>query len=386
MAHGCQAGLYPEALNEVLCTRIQRGEKYYSTYKLGAIASDVGAFSWFLDDHAQKVTESLLLKDRAFVHRQLGYGWRSLGRPCEAMKHYEAALGCLERLGGELREVATTGGLLSELLLQLGKGTEAVKMAEKSVKAADAMGDPKRRAICYTHWGNALLQTGDMNSCRVAFVEAERIARESSVGQHKGEDRSQQDQAAEPALSLGNNYRFCDWLLDRRNNSEEVIRRVKRTRAKERQDEDTRGAFARGFRAIILGRAFAQRKQHGDKERAERLLRHSVKELRNAARDDFMPRALLELTRVLDSQDEIRTRLDEAWEIAERGYMKLHMADILLYRARLFGSLKCEVRSVKYPWESLQADLAAARKLIEQCGYHRRDEELADAEEAAKSW
>ena len=25
-------------------------------------------------------------------------------------------------------------------------------------------------------------------------------------------------------------------------------------------------------------------------------------------------------------------------------------------------------------------------KLIEQCGYHRRDEELADAEEAAKSW
>jgi hypothetical protein len=37
---------------------------------------------------------------------------------------------------------------------------------------------------------------------------------------------------------------------------------------------------------------------------------------------------------------------------------------------------------VKYPWESPLADLAEARRLIETCGYHRRDEELADAEQA----
>jgi hypothetical protein len=30
-------------------------------------------------------------------------------------------------------------------------------------------------------------------------------------------------------------------------------------------------------------------------------------------------------------------------------------------------------------------DLAAAEKLINECGYHRRDEELADAKEAAKN-
>ena len=34
----------------------------------------------------------------------------------------------------------------------------------------------------------------------------------------------------------------------------------------------------------------------------------------------------------------------------------------------------------KYPWESPAADLAEAKKLINACGYHRRDEELADAE------
>ena len=36
----------------------------------------------------------------------------------------------------------------------------------------------------------------------------------------------------------------------------------------------------------------------------------------------------------------------------------------------------------KYPWESAEADLAAAEKLINDCGYHRRDEELADARQA----
>ena len=68
--------------------------------------------------------------------------------------------------------------------------------------------------------------------------------------------------------------------------------------------------------------------------------------------------------------------LDEAWEIAERGPMKLHMADIHLHRARLF------FREKSYPWKSPQADLAAAEKLINDCGYHRRDEELADAKRA----
>ena len=35
-----------------------------------------------------------------------------------------------------------------------------------------------------------------------------------------------------------------------------------------------------------------------------------------------------------------------------------------------------------YPWKSPQDDLAAAETLINDCGYHRRDEELADAKRA----
>ena len=58
--------------------------------------------------------------------------------------------------------------------------------------------------------------------------------------------------------------------------------------------------------------------------------------------------------------------------------MRLHLADVLLYRARLFSR---EEQS-KYPWESPAADLREARRIIEQFGYKRREEELADAEQA----
>ena len=61
--------------------------------------------------------------------------------------------------------------------------------------------------------------------------------------------------------------------------------------------------------------------------------------------------------------------------------MRLHMANIHLYRARLF------FREKEYPWNKNPDgsprgpadDLAAAEKLINSCGYHRRNQELADA-------
>jgi hypothetical protein len=104
-----------------------------------------------------------------------------------------------------------------------------------------------------------------------------------------------------------------------------------------------------------------------------------VDDLRRAGQLDDMPRGLLTRAslRFLDGDAAgACADLDEAWDVAERGLMKLHIADIHLYRARLF------FRENHYPWKSPQDDLAAAEKLINDCGYHRRDEELADAKRA----
>jgi hypothetical protein len=108
--------------------------------------------------------------------------------------------------------------------------------------------------------------------------------------------------------------------------------------------------------------------------------------LRDAGAKHHQPRGFL--TRALyravtgdfpGAQDD----LDEAYDIAERGPMKLFLADIHLHRARLFWL--CAMRPPEYPWESPERDLAEARQLIEECGYWRRKEELEDAEAALRS-
>ena len=120
----------------------------------------------------------------------------------------------------------------------------------------------------------------------------------------------------------------------------------------------------------------------------------AVAGLRRAGSQNYIPLGLLTrawlrfLIGVRTGPESAQADLDEAWEIAERGPMRLHMADIHLYRARLFHAVK------PYPWNKNpdgtargpKDDLAAARKLIEQCGYGRRKEELEDAEAAAKNW
>lgn len=108
----------------------------------------------------------------------------------------------------------------------------------------------------------------------------------------------------------------------------------------------------------------------------------TIARLQQSRRIDFLPAALLSRSWLrfhygaTIGPDSAQSGLDEAWEIAERGSMRLFMADVHLYRARLF------FREKKYPWQSAEKDLEEAGRLIQECGYHRRDEELADARAA----
>ena len=128
--------------------------------------------------------------------------------------------------------------------------------------------------------------------------------------------------------------------------------------------------------------------EHTNSTNAETEINLAVTYLRRASQQQYLPRGLLTRAWVRvfrlrsatasdsDALNEAIEDLNEAWEIAERGPMPLHMADIHLHRARLFG------RVSPYPWESPQADLDAARRLIVKHDYGRRKVELEDAEKA----
>jgi hypothetical protein len=117
-------------------------------------------------------------------------------------------------------------------------------------------------------------------------------------------------------------------------------------------------------------------------------LQRAVDDLRRANMQGYLVRGLLTrawpraVTGACTGSQSAQEDLDEAWEIAERGPMPLYMADIHLYRARLFGL--SQNRPATYPWESPQHDLAEARRLSEKHRYSRREEELVDAEAAAR--
>ena len=104
--------------------------------------------------------------------------------------------------------------------------------------------------------------------------------------------------------------------------------------------------------------------------------------------------------RAVGDWDGAKSDLNEAKEIAEPGLMRLYWCDCALEGARL-ALARCEAfaplnglveRSLGRPVppdataaaalrEEAQKELDVARKLITECGYHRRDEELAELDE-----
>jgi hypothetical protein len=80
VAHGCLAGLQKQACDEVYHARILRGSEAYSTFKLGAIGSDLGAVTCFFETQwslvspriSKKSTQAALLSDAAFCLFSLG--------------------------------------------------------------------------------------------------------------------------------------------------------------------------------------------------------------------------------------------------------------------------------------------------------------------------
>jgi tetratricopeptide (TPR) repeat protein len=107
---------------------------------------------------------------------------------------------------------------------------------------------------------------------------------------------------------------------------------------------------------------FAQAAEHLD---------HAVEVLRQAGTEDHLPRGLLAraaLHRLRGDQAAATADLSEALEIAERGGMRLHACNAHLEWARL--DLQ------QGDAEAAGKHVAAARKLVAETGYKRREREV----------
>jgi hypothetical protein len=354
----------------------------------------------FFERPWRELSPHLSAADQAWLLSAAAYDLRALGRLTGAVEPMRAGLEMAVEQE-DWHNAAIAAGSLSELELTLGEMPAALADAERSVEFADCSGDAFQREARRTDYADALHQAGRGDEAQQRFAEAESMQAER--------------QPQYPWLYSLRGFQYCDLLLsdaecatwrrqlacslgaaprqlcaaDRERQTEhqhacgQVIERVMKW-FEWRVPSDSLLTIA--LEHLTLGRAALYRAllAHADVSTPASLLTAhltaAVDGLRAAGQMHELPRGLLTRAwqrHVLGNTSGASADLDEAWEIAERGPMPLYQADILLTRARLF---------FRNDLATARDNLAAARRLIAQHGYHRRDAELADAEAALRLW
>jgi tetratricopeptide (TPR) repeat protein len=396
VAHGCRAERYQEACDEIYFSRICRGSDtqygFYSEKMLGVISANLGALGCFFVVPWTLPATQLAEHDRVWVVAEAARYLRATGRLTEARELMSQTASFYEER--KLWKQAARGAHnLTDVLLILGEIALAVRESEHSLRLADLSDDDFSKEICRTSYACALHQSGG-EEARRNFEEAEARHKELFPDY--------------PLLYGLQGFRFCELLLqqDERAAWQQVVQadssrsHMKATTASYHEVEaralqtlgwvaGNLGILDEAISNLTLGRVALYR---ASLEKSSLATCHSALEsavvgFRQAGKQEYVVQGLLTRAwlQLLENEPKKATvYLDEALQIAERGPMRLHLADIYLHRVRLF------FRADPYPWNTNpdgtprgpRDDLAAARKLITDRGYGRRIPELEDAERA----
>lgn len=390
--HGCQAGLQLKACYEIYFGRILQHHNYYSSRKLGAMASNLGAVACFYDQPWKSISPILSENLHISLYSEASLYLGALGRLNESLEPMQLAIDKMDK-EGNLRDAAACFRNQSGLKLFLGDVIGAVDAAEQSVIYADRSGILHERMSKRFQYADALHQAGRLIEAKDLFSEIEKIEPDYMdsrlfYGLVSFQYWNLQLAASERAAWQAIFSSYCLQELEHKKLLE--ICTTSSQQSAERIFEHDDDLIDLALERFTLGSALLYEAilAKSDTRRAQLQVEQTVNGFRRAGIMGHLPRGLLirAWLRFIEGKrtgtDSAQTDLDEAWEIAERSSMKLHMADIHLYRARLFGKFRTLDGSLDYPWKSPRADLEAAEKLINTCGYHRRDKELDDAKQA----
>ena len=358
MAHGCAADLYQQVLEEVYWPRIRRYRDNYLCNKLGAFSDDLAVVAHFFNQPWSVLTEGLTKSTQGYLLSEAGYYLRALGRLSEAMEVVQAAVDNAVN-EGDFKNAANGEFSMSEIQLALGKIKDAVTSGERSMVYADQAELASWRTISRTVLANALHQAGQPAKAFSLFGEAEHIQKE--------------DQSEYPLLYSLRGFSYCDLLLAE-GNSAKVLEQAGQTLEwviKARQD-----ILSVALNQLSLGCAHHAQ---NDLLSAHNWLDQAVTGLQEAGSQHHLPCGLLSraaLWRDLDKYELAQQDLAEVWEIAEPSGMRLFMTDYHLEMARLLLKNSTQHTAEEKP-TIITHHINEAETLINETGYHRRDDELA---------
>ncbi len=391
ITHGCLAGKQVEALRDVYRGRILRGDTYFSTYQLGAYASDLGAVACFFDEPWSVVSAALPSEDQAWLLNQAAFCLRPLGRLTEARGCMRSASE-LRTASGDWIPAAVSAGQMSEIELALGEHASAVRSSQLAVEYADNSRDTYARMTRRATHADALHNAGNFEDADKLFREAEALeqSRPTSCPALRSLSRFGRSDLHLHPIERAVWRVILDIPLDRPG-FEIVFEQVRNQVAQTLPPAVEAGWLVNiGVDHLTLARATLYEAVLLNKsvEPCVEFVERAVQSLRKAHVQDYLVRGLFTralLRCQLGTQDGIEAAiadLDEAWHLTQRGPMISLSADVLLHRSRLFRDHS------PYPWsatangtaQGYHEDLAAVRRIIETTGYGRRREELGDAE------
>ena len=353
VAHGCAAGLYQQALDEVYWSRIKRSNQHYLTQKLGAFSDDLATLAHFFATPWHTPAKGLTVADQALALNLSGFRLRALGRLREAQQPMQA--GEAMRIKQEnWEQAALDASNLSELQLTLGEVDAAVASAERSVAHADRSEELFERMAFRTTHADALHQYGDQDDALKLFQAAEELQR--------------QWQPEAPQLYSLAGFRYCDLLLTM-GESSQVLERAKYALT---ISERNQWLLDIALDHLSLGHTHLQQQQL---TLVQQHLDQAVDGLRAAGTQDHLPRGLLaraELHRQQGDYDKAEKDLQEVFEIAERSEMLLFLCDYHLATAKLLRTRTDQDQNQP----AITHHLQSAEKIIHQTHYHRRLPEL----------
>lgn len=366
VVHGCRAGLYQETLDEVYCDRILRGtgnDGFYTQNMLGAFGADLGAVACFFDQPWQKLAPQLSEPIQAWLLGQSALCLQAVGRLSDALKPMRAGIE-MEVKQKSWRNASISYFNLCNLRLSLGMISASIQDAEQSVACAYQSGNSEVVIISLCDLANILYQLGEDKTALQGFLQAEKIQSEQFPNC--------------PKLQSRWGFLYSELLLTtaekagwRKNATPTGLKAC--TSVSKRARQNLVWATANGnLLSIALDHLTLTRcalytdllQGRPPSPKAQTHCEAAVSCLRQAGIQDYLPLGLLTrvwLHHALGERDAALADLDEAHRIASRGGMKLHLADIALYRARFFQD---------------QEALAEARKLIQECEYWRRKDAL----------
>ena len=397
--HGCRAGRHQEALEKIYRDRICRrradgGIEFYAAHKLGVVGSALAVISWFFERPYETPIVTLTTLDQLWVLSEAALALRSQGRLSEALP----ALRTVAKETTDWSNAAFAASNLSEAQLIIGEVAAAVATAEQSVAHGDRSGNEFNIMAHRADHANALHAAGRREEAGRLFADAERLLKKR--------------QPEYPLLYALRGYQYCDLLLARgewlavRDRATKILEWESASASPTLLDRATlRLALSRAHFGIALCDVLPPQPAATARENARAtyaLVGEAIEGLRATDILEFPPRGLLARSafrRSVGDWDGAARDLDEVEEIAEPGPMRLFLCDMALERARLAfariaafaplnGLIDDSPRKPEPPGaeegaklaDEARANLAAARELIERCGYHRRDEELAELE------